>query len=126
MANVQKEKKEKKDTKLTCIITGKTVVFAKTYFEKKIQEFGDEERLRRLYVCKQALGLLKRGYSIDEIRKSLDVSTEYINDISEDTINEILHKDNKQIVFAEEPIVLNNTKPHVIEFLKKLKEYNVE
>lgn len=86
MAN---KEKEKNTFKLTCIITGKTVTINKDYYEKKASEAGDEATLHETYACKQAKSLLKRGYSISEIRKLLNAS-HVETPVSESTIRKIL------------------------------------
>jgi len=62
-----------KTKKLTCIITGKSIVISGEYLQKKIEEYGTEEILDKMYVCKEVKGFLKRGYKILEIRKLLNV-----------------------------------------------------
>lgn len=86
MAN---KEKEKNTFKLACIITGKTVVINKDYYEKKVSEAGDEATLHEIYTCKQAKSLLKRGYSINEIRKLLN-ATHIETLVTESTIRKIL------------------------------------
>ena len=86
MAN---KEKEKNTCKLACIITGKTVTINKDYYEKKVSEAGDEATLHETYACKQAKSLLKRGYSINEIRKLLN-ATHIETPVSESTTRKIL------------------------------------
>lgn len=62
-----------KSKKLTCIITGKSIVFAGDYLESKIAEYGDEATLEKMYVCKEVKAFLKKGYKIVDIRKLLNV-----------------------------------------------------
>ena len=61
---------------LTCIITGKSVTISGDYLDKKIEEFGNEQVLENLYICKEVKSLLKKGYNIIDIRKILNVSEE--------------------------------------------------
>jgi len=75
--------------KLTCIITGKSITVGNDYFDKKVKDFGSEERFHSLYVSRQAKSLLKRGYKVKEIRELLKVSGE-LQDISEKTLKELL------------------------------------
>ena len=60
--------------KLTCIITGKSVTISGDYLDKKIEEFGNEQVLENLYICKEVKSLLKKGYNIIDIRKNLRIS----------------------------------------------------
>lgn len=48
-----------KTKKLTCVITGKTASYS-----------GPEEKI---YICKEAKALLKKGYKVKDVRKLLDV-----------------------------------------------------
>lgn len=101
MAN-QKKEKDKSTFKLTCIITGKSVVINKDYYEKKVAEAGDEQSLLETYACKQAKSLLKRGYSVNEIRKLLN-ATELTTNVSEATIRKIV-SNNKDAITAFENV----------------------
>lgn len=95
MAN-QKKEKDKSTFKLTCIITGKSVVINKDYYDKKVSEAGSEQALHETYACKQAKSLLKRGYSVSEIRKLLN-ATDATNQVSDATIRKIV-SNNKDVI----------------------------
>lgn len=114
------------DTKLTCRITGKSLVCAKEYFAKKVESAGSEEKLRRTYVCRDAKKLLKRGYSVPEIRNMLNV-TEDLPPISEETLAEIFEAEkivNERRILSNFETILNftgqDTDPEVKEFIAKL------
>lgn len=62
-----------KSKKITCVVTGKSTVYAGDFLKKKIEEYGDEDTLDKLYVCKEVKALLKKGYKIADIRKILNV-----------------------------------------------------
>jgi hypothetical protein len=62
-----------KSKKIVCVVTGKPTVYAGDFLQKKVQEYGDEATLEKLYVCKEVKALLKKGYKINDIRKILDV-----------------------------------------------------
>jgi len=61
------------DRKVTCLITGQSVMMGKDYFAKKAEEYNGEENLRKYYISKKAKSLVKRGYNVNEIRKILNV-----------------------------------------------------
>jgi hypothetical protein len=61
------------DRKVTCLITGQSVMMGKDYFAKKSEEYGSEENLRKYYISKKAKSLIRRSYSVNEIRKILNV-----------------------------------------------------
>jgi hypothetical protein len=58
---------------LTCLITGKKYTFNSVYFDKKVESYGDVETLKKYFITRKAKSYLMRGYSVDEIRKILDV-----------------------------------------------------
>lgn len=122
MAN---KEKEKSTFKLACVITGKTVVINKDYYEKKIAEAGDETSLLETYVCKQAKSLLKRGYSVHEIRKLLN-ATHMDTNISDAAIRKILsnNKDNPIASFENvNAFSAIQTDADVKMYINKLKQY---
>lgn len=57
-----------------CLITGQSVMMGKDYFAKKAEEYGGEDNLRKYYISKKAKSLVRRGYSVNEIRKILNVT----------------------------------------------------
>jgi hypothetical protein len=61
------------DRSLVCLISGKKYVFSKDYFEKKIEEYGGIEQLKKFFVTKKVKSLISRGYKIDEMRRILAV-----------------------------------------------------
>ena len=63
-----------KSKKLTCVITGKTASYA-----------GPEEKI---YICKEAKALLKKGYKIKDVRKLLDVPLD-ADDVPKDIVDAI-------------------------------------
>lgn len=75
--------------KLTCIITGKTITVGNEYYDKKVQEYGSEEKYNSLYVSRQSKNLLKRGYKIKEIRDLLKVDPS-VPEVNDKLIKEIL------------------------------------
>lgn len=62
------------ERKVSCAITGQELILGKSYFEKKVQEYGSAENLKSFYISKKAKQLLMRGYSVAEIRKILEIS----------------------------------------------------
>ena len=64
------------DRTLICLITGNKYTFAKEYFNKKIEEYGNVEDLKKYFVTKKVKSLIERGYSVQEIRNILSVVDE--------------------------------------------------
>lgn len=62
------------DRSLVCKITGKKYIFALEYYEKRVEEYGDINNLRKYFVTKKAKSLIERGYSAQEIRNLLAVT----------------------------------------------------
>jgi len=105
--------------KLTCIITGKSITVGNEYFDKKVKDFGTEEKFHSLYVSRQAKSLLKRGYKVKEIRELLKVSGE-LQDVPDKTIKEILSiKDEESTAYENSGI--KKSDPDVIEYISALR-----
>lgn len=88
--------------KITCVITGKTTVYAGEFLQKKIQEYGDIKNLDKFYICKEVKALLKKGYKVLDARKILN-TPDNIPLPSHDIIKEI-EKD-----YQKTAIKLNDT-----------------
>ena len=82
--------KERKTRKLTCIVTGRTLLATKEYYERKIKKIGSENKLHETYICKEAKDLLKKGISVDKIREMLNVDIQNLTDVPQDIVNEAL------------------------------------
>lgn len=122
MAN---KEKEKSTFKLACIITGKTIVINKDYYDKKITEAGDEAALHETYACKQAKSLLKRGYSVHEIRKLLN-ATHMDTVVSDSIIRKILSNNKDSPIASFENVDAFSaiqTDDDVKSYINKLKQH---
>lgn len=114
--------KEKKTTKLICNITGKSLLAAKVYYEKKVEKAGSEQELHRLYVCKDAKDLLKKGYSVNDIQKKLNLVNSDC-ELTEDDIKTITGNTSLRINnIGEEKISIIKTDPDVKQFIKNILE----
>lgn len=123
MADTQKEKKT--TTKVTCIITGKTTPLTREYYDKKVIEFGSEEKLQQNYICKQAKSMVKRGYTLEEIQDVLGVPTSPTQ-LSFDQIKQIVLEKDSENFIPEHPLESVNieVKQHVKVFVENLRNYN--
>ena len=72
------------DRKVTCLITGQSVLMGKDYFAKKSEEYGCEDNLRKFYISKKAKSLIRRGYGVNEIRKILNITDTLLDEDNED------------------------------------------
>ena len=59
--------------KIVCVISGKSYTFAKDYFQKKVEEYGDEDSLKKYFVTRKVMTLLNKGYSVNDVRNILNV-----------------------------------------------------
>jgi len=112
--------KEKKTTKLVCQITGKTLLAAKAYYQKKVEKAGSEEALHQLYVCKDAKDLLKKGYNIEQVQDKLKSRNDDCT-LTEDHIKSIVGNSSLRINnIGEEKLSIIKTDPEVTKFIKNI------
>ena len=116
---------ERKTRKLTCIITGRTLLATKDYYARKVKKIGSEEKLHNTYVCKEAKKLLLKGYTPDKIREMLNVNIEGLKEIPNDVINDILNTNKTRFrrinnVITSPSILGSETDPEVKQFLKNI------
>jgi hypothetical protein len=62
------------DRTLICLISCKKYVFSQDYFNKKAEEYGGAEQLKKFFVTKKVKSLIGRSYSVDEIRRILSIN----------------------------------------------------
>lgn len=117
---------DRKTRRLTCVVTGKSLLATRPYYERKVQKIGDEEELHRTYVCKEAKNLLLKGYDVQKIRAMLKVDPGSVGEVPEDVIADILNNNKprfKSINTSNIPIstILNpTTDPEVKVFLQHI------
>ena len=114
--------KEKKTTKLVCNITGRSLLAAKAYYKKKVEKAGTEDELHRLYVCKDAKDLLKKGYTVSAIQDKLkEVNSDC--KLTEDDIKTIIGNTSLRINnIGEEKISIIKTDPDVKQYIINILE----
>lgn len=108
--------------KLSCIITGKTITVGNDYYDKKVSQYGSEEKLKSLYVSRQAKNLLKRGYKVKEIRDLLKVESSSLTEIKDSLIKEIL-KTNDDDSNTYENFSVKKSDPEVTKYIEELRSY---
>jgi len=123
MADTQKEKKN--TTKVTCIIKGKTTPLTREYYDKRVIEFGSEEKLQQNYICKQAKSMVKRGYNLTEIQDVLGTPATQTQ-LSYDQIKQIVLEKDSENFIPDHPLESVNIeiKQHVKVFVENLRNYN--
>ncbi len=118
--------KDRKTRKLACIVTGRTLLATKEYYDRKVQKAGGEENLHNSYICKQAKNLLIKGYTVDKIRDMLNVDISGLKDVSQETITKIINSRRspfrKVNIFNTSTNLLNfKTDPDVKKLIDNLK-----
>lgn len=116
----------RKTRKLSCIITGKTLIATRQYYDRKVAKHGNEEEMHRTYVCKEAKTLLLKGYDIQKIRQMLSVDMSSVSDVPEEVIQDIMNNNkprfksinNHNIPIAS--IINPMTDPEVKTFLQHI------
>ena len=108
--------------KLSCIITGKTIVINDDYYQKKVREFGSEDDLAQRYTCRQAKNLLIRGYSVEEIRTLLKVEKK-MSTISEETIK-VIRQENSDDNVVFDAVSIKKSDPEVAAFIANIRNLN--
>ena len=113
------------DRKLTCVLTGITLQAGKEYYASKLEKYnGDADKMRRTYVSRKALGLLKRGYSVEKIRELLAPGGD-LTDVPEDLIAEILEANKISSIRFENRAgsdieIGSKTDPDVTKYIEKV------
>jgi len=120
------------DRKVVCLITGQSVMMGKDYFAKKAEEYGSEENLKKFYISKKAKSLVRRGYSVTEIRKILNITETGLP--SEDTISirELIayHDNEKQTISAKrlesaKNFMMSSSDEDVKLFINNIKNFKI-
>lgn len=62
-----------KSKTLTCIVTGNTTIYSGDFLNKKIEEYGTEDKLEKYYISKEVKSFLKKKYKVKDIRKILSI-----------------------------------------------------
>jgi len=116
----------RKTRKLICQVTGKPLMAATDYYNKKLEKAdGDEDVLHANYICQAAKKFLKKGYSIQETRDAVGIYKNFEPTLVDEDIPNIINDKNAI------NLRLNNidnvklgvikTDPDVQEFLDNLK-----
>jgi uncharacterized protein YkwD len=109
---------------LVCLISGKKYVFAKDYYMKKIEEFGDEDSLKKYFVTKKVKSLITRGYTAAEIRTLLEVdSKDLVATDSQDIVDIINYHRMKapQLKKTSSNILADISDPDVAAFINNIR-----
>ena len=121
---MQEQGSSLKTRKLTCIITGRSLIAAADYYNKKLEKAGSVEELHRTYICKEAKDLLVKGFTIDKIRQQLGVEGIVEDKVPDDVIRSITTNEfglKRNTMFAEiSAFTRQETDPAVKDFINKI------
>lgn len=120
------------DRKVMCLITGQTVIMGKDYFTKKAQEYGSEDNLKKYYVSKKARSLIRRGYTVNEIRKILNIVEPNLPNENEQSVKDIIsyHSTDKQSISTKrlqsaQNFIMSTSDEDVKEFINNIRNLNL-
>jgi hypothetical protein len=120
------------DRKVTCLITGQSVMMGKDYFTKKAEEYGGEDNLRKYYISKKAKSLVRRGYSVTEIRKILNITEPGLPSEDTDSIRDLVsyHSSEKQTITAKrlesaKNFMMSSSDEDVKQFINNIKNFKL-
>lgn len=115
-----------------CLITGQTVIMGKDYFTKKAQEYGSEDNLKKYYVSKKARSLIRRGYTVSEIRKILNIVEPNLPNENEQSVKDIVsyHSTDKQTISTKrlqsaQNFIMSTSDEDVKEFINNIRNLNL-
>ena len=113
------------DRSLVCIISGNKYTFVQNYFEKKIEEYGDIETLKKYFVTKKVKSLILRGYGVNEIRNILSIVDSELLPSDDKRVQDVIlyHSQKNDTVTRRTNSIFTNLKsdPEVSEYIKKIK-----
>jgi hypothetical protein len=120
------------DRKVMCLITGQTVIMGKDYFLKKVQEYGSEDNLKKYYISKKARSLIRRGYTVNEMRKILNIVEPNLPGENEQSIKDIIsyHSTDKQTISTKrlqsaQNFIMSTSDEDVKEFINNIINLNL-
>lgn len=114
--------------KLTCIVTGRTLLATEDYYQRKVEKAGGVEKLTRSYVCREAKNMIKQGTSVDRVREVLEVSPEIDNDVPQDVVDDIMNTNTKtnfrriNNIMNVNSMLNTKTDPEVKKYIDRLKK----
>lgn len=114
---------------IQCIITGSKYTFGKDYFAKKVEEFENEDNLKRFFITKKAKTYLNKGYSIQEIRNILNIEDGSLPNSDSQDIKDLIdfHKirnsSNRKKITSTLNFATHKSDDIVAEFINNIKDY---
>lgn len=117
------------DRSLICQITGKKYIFAQAYYDKKVEEYGDINNLKKYFVVKKVKSLIERGYNALEVRNLLGINNSSLLPVDSQEIKDILtyHKIKVENVSkrATTNFATHKSDPDVSTFINNIKQQSL-
>ena len=114
---------------LQCIVTGSSYNFGKDYYNKKVEEFGDENNLKRFFITKKAKTYLNKGYSVQEIRNILGIDDSNLPEPESQDIKDLIdfHKlrnnNSRRRITNTLNFATHKSDDSVAKFINNIKDY---
>lgn len=117
------------DRSLICLISGNKYVFAADYFNKKVEEYGDVDTLRKYFVTKKVKSLIARGYDVQEIRNILNIDDRELPTSSSQEVKDIINYHNVRQDGTQKRTSMNfathKSDPEVSVFINNIKDITI-
>jgi len=114
------------DRSLLCLISGNKYVFTINYFNKKVEEYGDIEILKKYFVTKKVKSLISRGYEVQEIRNILNVKDDTLPGSDAQELKDIISfhtmRDSASQKRASINFATHKSDPDVAIFINNIKD----
>lgn len=84
--------------KIVCNLTGMKMGIYEDYYNKKIQQYGSEENLKKYYIQNKIITMIRRGRSIEDLAALFGFK---LDESKRDYYNELIefhNKDNKSMI----------------------------
>ena len=118
-------------TTIQCLVSGKSYTLTKDYYSKKIEEYKDEETLKKYFVTKKVKSYLERGYNIQEIRNILGVHSNDLPSADAECMQELVAYHNlltgteSRKTLSRGNFVNDKTDSDVAVFINNIKNLNL-
>lgn len=116
------------DRSVCCIISGNKYIFAKDYFQKRVEEYGDIDTLKKYYVTRKVKSLISRGYNATEIRNILAVNSSDLIDVESQEVKDVM----EYHILRRDTIKTNTfnfathkSDPDVASFINNIKNFTI-
>ena len=115
--------------KVRCQVSGKGYNLNSDNYASKIEEYKEEDNLKKYFITNKVKTFLERGYSVQEIRNILNVDTTDLFDSESKEIEELIefHKIRNNTIAKKVASSLNfanhKSDPDVLEFINTIRNY---